>query len=425
MSHKGTTEVAKRGISPNRILTLNTVAFTVCFAVWLMYGALIKFLTSQGFYTWSSSEVGVLIAAPVLTGAIMRLPVGLLTDRFGGRPVFFGVLLVSALGVFSVYLADSFFGFLVAGLFFGIAGASFAVGIAYTSVWFAKEKQGTALGIFGAGNAGAAITLMLGPKLLSTLTEGGANPEGWRLFPVIYGVALLVMAGIFWTLTENKKAAASAAKSLKERLSPLSNVQVWRFGFYYVLVFGGFVGLSGWLVKYYVDVYSVSLQTAGWLAAAFSLPSGVIRAIGGWLSDRSGARSVMYWVLGSCLLGSVAVCFPMGIIPFTVIVVGVGIAMGIGKAAVYKHIPVYFPKEVGVVGGMVGVLGGLGGFVCPIVFGWLLATTTSAANPSGVWTTSWMFLAGISFVCLAWMHFAIKRIEGKRETVDSDLAPAT
>ena len=400
--------------SPGRILTLNTIAFTVCFAVWLMYGVLIKFLTSEGLYSWSASEVGMLIAAPILTGAIMRLPVGLLTDKFGGRPVYLGVLLLSALGSVSVYFADSFWGFLICGLAFGLAGASFAVGIAFTSIWFKKENQGFALGIFGAGNAGAALTLMGGPQVLKVLTHGGAQPDGWRLFPLIYSAALLVTAGFFWFLTENKLAASGAQKSLSARLAPLRDVQVWRFGFYYVLLFGCFVGLSGWLLKYYVDVYQVSLQTAGLLAATFSLPSSIVRAGGGWLSDKVGARTVMYWVLSICLFASIAISMPLGLVPFTMLIIGLGVAMGIGMAAVYKHIPVYFPKEVGIVGGMVGVLGGLGGFVSPLVFGYLLTATTSPQNPTGVWTTAGLFLAIISAVCLAWMHLAIKRIESAR-----------
>ncbi len=397
----------------NRILALNTTAFTVCFAVWLMYGALIKFLMARGLYSFAPEEMGALIAAPVLTGSVLRLPVGIWTDRFGGRPVFIGVLLVSALGAFSVSFADGFFGFLLAGLCFGAAGASFAVGIAFTAAWFERDRQGTALGIFGAGNAGAAITLMLGPKLLAFLTSQ-ENPEGWRLFPVIYGVALLIMAGIFARFTENRVVDPSQHKSLAARLAPLKKVQVWRFGAYYVAVFGAFVGLSAWLVNYYVDVYHVSLATAGWLAAAFSMPSGVIRAVGGWLSDRSGARAVMYWVLGSCSVLCIALCLPMGIVPFSILVIVLGISMGIGKAAVYKHIPYYFPKEVGVVGGIVGVLGGLGGFMCPLVFGYLLAVTTSSSRPEGLYTTSWMFLAVICVGCLAWMHLAIKKLEPAR-----------
>jgi NNP family nitrate/nitrite transporter-like MFS transporter len=133
----------------------------------------------------------------------------------------------------------------------------------------------------------------------------------------------------------------------------------------------------------------------------------------------------MYWVLSACLAGSLAVCFPMGLVPFTVIVVTVGIAMGIGMAAVYKHIPVYFPEEVGVVGGMVGVLGGLGGFICPLVFGWLLTVTATPAQPEGLWTSSWMFLALISTVCLAWMHLAIKRLHSARPSLAPKVLSAT
>jgi NNP family nitrate/nitrite transporter-like MFS transporter len=384
--------------------------------VWLFYGALIKYLTKAGLYQFSPSEVGMLIAAPILTGSVLRLPAGVLTDRYGGRPVFVATLLLSALGVASVSLANGFWGFLFAGLCFGISGASFAVGIAFTAAWFPQEKQGTALGIFGAGNAGAGITLTCVPKMIEWSTAGGAV-EGWRNVPLMYAGFVALTALAFWLLTENRVADARTHKTFAERMAPLKNVQVWRFGLYYFLVFGAFVGLSGWLMKYYVDVYELSLATAGVLATCFSLPSGVIRAIGGYLSDKMGARAVMYWVLGTCAAGTIALSLPLGLVPFTIVVVLVGISMGIGKAAVYKHIPVYFPREVGVVGGMVGVIGGLGGFACPLVFGWLLQETRSPANPTGLWTTAWMFLAVVSVVSLVWMHFAIRRIEQRRASV--------
>jgi NNP family nitrate/nitrite transporter-like MFS transporter len=332
--------------------------------------------------------------------------------------------LVSALGLASVSLAHGFWGFLLAGLCFGTAGASFAVGCAFTAAWFSQDKQGLALGIFGAGNAGAGITLTFAPKLLAWLTAGGKNPEGWRNLPLLYAAVVLVTALVFFVLTENRVAARGTHQTLAQRMKPLKNVQVWRFGLYYFLVFGAFVGLSGWLLKYYVDAYGMSLATAGMLATCFTLPSGVIRAIGGYLSDKMGARAVMYWVLSVCVGGTALLCFPLGVAPFTVVVVLVGIAMGIGKAAVYKHIPVYFPREVGVVGGMVGVIGGLGGFVCPIVFGWMLAGTRSAAHPTGLWTTAWMFLAAVSCVSLLWMHVAIRRIERRRLVELQDAVPA-
>ncbi len=399
----------KPPVSPTRILSLNTFAFTVSFAVWLMYGVLLKFLTSHGIYEWSQSELAILMATPILTGSLMRFPVGVLTDKWGGHPVQLGVLLLTAGGAFSVYFADSFLGFLLAGLTFGFAGTSFAVGVAFTSVWFKKENQGFALGVFGAGNAGAALTQILGPKLLNFLTDNGEHLDNWRKFPLVYGVILLATSVIFLSLSENKLPAAKFRKSFEERMLPLKNIRVWRFGFYYVLLFGGFVGLSNWLLNYYVEVYAVSLATAGLLAGAFSLPSSLVRAGGGWLSDKIGARTVMYWVLSACLLGCVALSFKMSLTPFTLIVVAIGFAMGLGMAAVYKHIPTYFPGEVGVVGGVVGVLGGLGGFACPLIFGGLLTATTSSARPEGLWTTSWMFLALLSLLCLGWMHGAIHR----------------
>ncbi len=160
------------------VLAMNTLAFTVCFAVWMMNGVLITFLVDNRVYDWDTSEMGWLIGIPVLTGAVFRLPVGLLTDKYGGRIIYALVMLVSAFGAIAVSFANSYFTFVLGGLAFGLAGTSFAVGIAYSSVWFKKEHQGTALGIFGAGNAGAAITSIAASSLLKWLTDGGANIEG-------------------------------------------------------------------------------------------------------------------------------------------------------------------------------------------------------------------------------------------------------
>ncbi len=499
------------------VLAMNTLAFTVCFAVWTMNGVLVTHLVTTGVFEWTALQIGVLLATPVLTGSLLRLPVGLLTDRYGGRPVYFVLMLLAALALVFNSRVDDFTGFFLAALGFGLSGASFAVGIAYTSVWFSKARQGTALGIFGAGNAGSAITLLVAPRLLTNLTDHGADPEGWRKLPLIYAGALAAMAVLFWFLTYPKTTPHGAEKTLRQRLAPLGDVRVWRFGAYYFLVFGAFVALSQWLVPYYVRFYEFSLASAGVLAAIFSLPSGLVRALGGWMSDRFGARRVMYWVLGTCVAGCFLLIFPRmdvlspgeglsasadgrvetitdttmvvrstttgkattytiqgppaertsalaasgsaagapSILPereswkqwgqkieidadgretrrafqvgdtvkrkellavgrtqisfqanvyvFTLIVFVVGIAMGIGKAAVYKHIPDYFPEEVGVVGGLVGVIGGLGGFVCPILFGQLLDMT-------GLWTSCWMFLFLVSVGCLWWMHRVVQRM---------------
>jgi len=293
----------------HKALFLSTTAFTICFAVWMLNGVLVTYLVSNQVYDWGPVEIGWLLGIPVLTGSIFRLPAGMLTDKFGGKPVYASLLFIVALPMYLLSYADGFWEFAILGFGFGLAGVSFAIGIAYTSVWYPQKNQGTALGIFGAGNAGAALTLVFAPTLLNIFTDNGANIEGWRQLPVYYAAMLVVMGILFLIFAENKKPPAHG-KSFIQMLRPLKDLRVWRFGLYYFLVFGCFVAFSQWLVPYFVNVYYMSLVTAGILAALFSFPSGIIRAAGGWMSDRWGGRAVMYWVLGL----SVAISF-MLIIP--------------------------------------------------------------------------------------------------------------
>ena len=472
----------------HKALFLNTFAFTVCFAAWMMNGVLVTFLAANGVFDWGPVEIGWLMGIPVLTGSLFRLPAGMLTDKYGGKPIYGSLLVICAIPMFLMSYADSFWFYALCSAGWGLAGVSFSIGIAFSSVWYPKNRQGTALGIFGAGNAGAALTTLFAPTLLNLLTDSGTNIEGWRQLPVFYAVLLLITAAVFWVFSTNKKPASSAA-SFVEMLRPLKKIRVWRFGLYYFLVFGCFVAFSQWLVPYFVNVYYLPLVTAGLLAAAFSLPSGVIRAFGGWLSDAFGARVVMYWILGlsvaiSFMLvipkmevyspgagimaiqagtvtevspsavvignkryelaeqdesfdtldervlmfptkttwqepvvevgqqvarrellakGLTKIYFQANVWIFAFLVVLLGSVWGVGKAAVYKHIPDYFPDEVGVVGGMVGVIGGLGGFFCPIIFGYLLEST-------GLWTSCWMFMFAISCACFIWMHWTVMKM---------------
>jgi NNP family nitrate/nitrite transporter-like MFS transporter len=424
------------------VLTMNTIAFGVCFACWMMNGVLITFLVDNRVLHLDKAQIGWLIGIPVLTGALMRLPLGVLTDTFGGRVVFTVLLVVSAIPMYLTSYCSTYGQFALASLGFGLSGASFAVGIAYTSVWFKKERQGTALGIFGMGNTGAALTSIAAPTVLGSLTRHGEYLDGWRTLPKIYAAALLVTALLFYVLTHTRKVRQGQEKSLLDRLSPLKYVRVWRFGLYYFFVFGGFVALAQWLIPYYVNAYSMSIATAGMMATLFSLPSGLTRALGGWLSDRFGARSVMYRAFGTALLCCVLLSVPRmdirspgeGVMAlkagtvtavstteiavgdtkyplrvqadvwiFSALLFSFAIVMGIGMAGVYKFIPDYFPNEVGVVGGIVGVLGGLGGFFFPILFGYLLRYT-------GIWTTCWLFLFLLALICLLWMHAVVRRM---------------
>lgn len=475
-----------------RMLLLNTVAFTVCFAVWMFNGVFVAFLVDNQIFKWNTVQIGWLLALPVLSGSILRLHGGIWTDKYGGKWMMGGLLFLVAIPMYLMSYANDFTSFALCSLGFGIAGVGFSIGIASTSMWFSKEWQGTALGIFGMGNFGAGITTLLAPTLLKKLTNNGANIDNWRQLPQIYAVALVVMGIIFLLFTKNKRSEYAANKKFREMLKPLKEKRVWRFGLYYYLVFGCFVALAQWLVPYYLNVYSVSLVTAGLLATVFSMPSGLIRALGGWLSDRFGARRVMYWIFITsiffCFLliipkmtinspgigimakragtvtfvsdsllkidemsyplirkptaeqingkdnaifphktawqeavvkegdkilkkqiiakGTTNIVFHASIWVATFFIFLVGIIWGIGKAAVYKHIPNYFPNEVGAVGGMVGVLGGLGGFFSPIIFGYLLQWT-------GLWSSMWIFLWVISVICLWWMHNIITKMGDK------------
>jgi len=322
----------------HKALFLNTTAFTVCFAVWMMNGVLVTFLASNQVFDWGPVEIGWLMGIPVLTGAIFRLPAGMLTDKYGGKPVFGFLLLFCAIPMFMLSKADSFLAFALYSAGFGMAGVSFSIGIAYTSVWYPRERQGTALGIFGAGNAGAALTTLLAPSILNRLTNDGANIEGWRTLPVLYAGLLVVMGLIIFLFADNKKPTPSGKKFIA-MLQPLRDIRVWRFGMYYFLVFGCFVAFSQWLVPYFVNVYYLPLVTAGILAALFSFPSGVIRALGGWMSDKWGARDVMYWVLGL----SVAISFMLVIPKMEIYSPGEGImamAPGIVTESTSDHIVV-------------------------------------------------------------------------------------
>src|SRR5690606_28082303 len=238
------------------VLALDTFAFTAGFALWMLNGVLVTHLVETQTFAFDAIEVGWLLGAPVLTGSLLRLPVGMLTDRYGGRRVFSAVLVASALGALLLGRAETFAGFLVGSLAFGLAGTSFAVGVAHTSAWFPKQSQGTALGIFGAGNAGSALTTVFAPALLRTFTENGANPDGWRRLPLVLAGLMLVTAVAFFVFVPaDRMERPVAARSLGEQLGVLRSIRVWRFGLYYFLVFGCFVALAQWLVPYYVNVF--------------------------------------------------------------------------------------------------------------------------------------------------------------------------
>ncbi len=400
----------------------STIAFTVCFAVWTIFS--IIGLGVKDELGLNETEFGLLVGTPILTGSLTRIFLGVWSDQFGGRRVFAGVMVVAAIATFLTSYAHTYVQLLIAALGVGIAGGSFSVGVAYVSKFFSQERQGTALGIFGAGNVGAAVTKFLAPFVMIA--------AGWQAVAQVWAAGLLVTAVLFLLFTSEdpqqlqRVRTRTKAAPMAVQLSVLQNLQVWRFALYYFFVFGAFVALALWLPRYLMGAYDLDVKSAGMLAAFFSVPASLFRIYGGTLSDRYGARSVMYVTLGVALLCTFMLSYPpttyiidgvhgpisfrteMGLVPFLVTIFVLGFFMSLGKAAVFKHIPVYYPNHVGAVGGLVGMVGGLGGFVLPLAFGALLDLT-------GVWTSCFALLFILVGVSMTWMHVAIRRMESRAQ----------
>ena len=414
----------------NRALGLSTFAFTICFAVWTIFAIIgIQIKADLGL---NDTQFGLLVGTPILTGSLVRLMLGVWTDQYGGRFVFPLTMLASALSTYLLTFADTYALMLVAALGLGMAGGGFAVGVAYVSKWYPQEKQGSALGFFGMGNVGAAVTKFVAPWIMVAM--------GWHAVALIWASVLAVTAVLFFVFAKDdpelaaRKLSGEKPKGLKEQLEPLRNEQVWRFSLYYFFVFGAFVALALWLPKYLIGVYGVDIKVAGMLAATFSLSASLFRAYGGILSDRYGARRIMYATFGISMLVLFMLSYPatdytihgakgdihfatsMSLVPFVIAIFVLGFFMSLGKAAVYKHIPVYYPDHVGSVGGLVGLVGGLGGFILPIVFG-------AVSDLTGIWTSCFMVLFALVAVALGWMHMAIRQMEQKAAGLDKRSLP--
>jgi NNP family nitrate/nitrite transporter-like MFS transporter len=391
--------------SPMLVLCVTTLAFMVCFVVWMMFGVLgIALREELGL---NSSEFGLLSATPVLTGALLRLPLGVWTDRYGGRVVMAALLVVCAIPVYLVSYAQAFWQFLLIGLCLGIVGASFAVGTPYVARLFPPERRGFAMGFFGAGTVGAAVNLFITPALQSAL--------GWRAVPRIYAVALLVTAVIFWLGSVRDPVSGKAAPSMGRQLAILKDGRVWKYCQYYSICFGGFTALSLWIPQYMMAEYGYTVVLASALAAGFSLPGAVLRAVGGGLADKYGAHRITWWGLWVAWVCLFLLSYPdtvftvntiygprsFGIhIPaalFTALLFLLGTVFAFGMASTFKYVADDFPEQMGVVTGIVGLMGGLGGFLLPVMFG-------AALDLTGVRSSCFMLLYGIVWVSLILLY---------------------
>jgi NNP family nitrate/nitrite transporter-like MFS transporter len=341
-----------------RALVLATVSFTVSFAAWGLVGGLAS--TFAGLYSLSASQTALLVAIPVLLGSLARLPMGMLTDRFGGRLVFSALLAFSGLAAFVVSLTSSYRALLVAAFLIGMAGSSFAVGAAFVSRWTPPARQGTALGIYGLGTMGQSLAVFAGPVAAASL--------GWERVFQGTGAILFAWAIVYAWLARDSVAggrpATAAAMIAVLRRAPTA----WLLGAFYFLTFGGFVAFSIYLPTLLRAQFGLVPADAGLRAAGFVVLATLMRPVGGWLADRIGGAQVLSWVFGGVTVFSFLLTWP-SMVPFTVGALACAMLFGLGNGAVFKLVPERFPKDTGIVTGLVGALGGLGGFFPPLLLG--------------------------------------------------------
>ncbi|MBL8206507.1 MAG: NarK/NasA family nitrate transporter [Blastocatellia bacterium] len=346
-------------------LILATGAFAICFAVFGSVSAMMPLLKKN--LGLSPVEVSIALAVPVLLGSLGRIPLGMLTDRLGGRLVFSLVMAFSAMPAFLMGFVLSYTQLVLCGFFIGVALASFSVGVGFVSGWYPPNKQGLALGVYGAGNIGQSLAAFGSPVL------AGALGLKWGFWT--FGVLLLIWLTVFWLKAENAPRRAPV-KTFSEVMQPLRDGKSWVLSLYYFLTFGGFVAMAIYLPIFLTDIFKLTPGDAGFRTAGFVLLATLMRPVGGSLADRIGGRKILLWVFPVTAAMAIFLACPM-MSTFTIGALGMAAAIGLGNGAVFKLVPEYFPQSVGAVTGLVGAAGGLGGFFPPLVLGAIRQATNS------------------------------------------------
>jgi len=389
------------------VLIVSTWSFTVCFMVWMMFGVI--GVPIRKMLDLNATEFGLLMATPVLTGSLVRVPLGIWTDRYGGRIVMALLMAATVPAIWLMSYATEFWHFLTIGLFVGLAGGSFSVGTPYVARWFPPQQKGMAMGVYGAGNSGSAVNKFVAPVILVAF--------GWQMVPQVYAAIMAATVVLFWVFSHSDPAHLVPSNvGFIDQLKALKDPKVLKYCQYYSIVFGGYVALALWMVQYYIGEYGLDIRVAALLAACFSLPGGVLRAVGGVLSDKYGAHQVTWWVMWVSWVCLFLLSYPqtdftintvngtqtfhigLNVYAFTALMFVLGIAFAFGKASVFKYIADDYPHNIGAISGIVGLAGGLGGFVLPILFGALVDIT-------GIRSSAFMLLYGVVWVSLIWMYW--------------------
>jgi NNP family nitrate/nitrite transporter-like MFS transporter len=371
-------------------LYLGTAAFACCFAVFGSVSAMMPLIARR--LELSAVEKSTALAVPVLLGSLARIPLGMLTDRFGGRRIFSITMALALVPAFLMGTVSSYRELLAYGLLIGIGLASFSVGVGFVSGWYSRERQGFALGMYGAGNIGQSMAAFGAPFIAAA---AGIRWGFWA-----FGVLLAMCLLVFATLAQDAPRTA-APKSLTEILHPLRDGRSWLLSLYYFLTFGGFVAMALYLPIFLTEIFYLTPQDAGMRTAGFVLVATVMRPLGGILADKIGGRIVLKWVFPATAMFALFLACPL-MSTFTIGALGMAAVIGLGNGAVFKLVPEYFPTTVGSVTGLVGAAGGLGGFFPPLLLGLIRQHT-------GAFTGGFIALSVFAAFCLLILILAGRR----------------
>jgi len=411
-----------------RALICSVLAFAWCFAIWCLYAAVGLELAAE--LKFSATEYGLFVSAPIVTGALLRFPAGLLTKTKDPRVLWMGLMLLLIPALLLLPYAQTMLSLISLGLWLGISGVSFTFGIQYVSAFYPPASQGTVMGLFGTGNAGAALSLFLVPQL----TKWDLSISIGAVYALLTAFVLLffyLYSPAMPNLAQNQSSVATTAETaavrrLKPSLQLLKDGRLWRFSLYYYFVFGSFLALLLWLPHYYMQAYQLSASDAMTFTLFFVITSSMARALGGWLADQYGGRAVNWSVFWICLICLFILSYPptslvihgiekevvleinINIWLFTILIFVIGIAQGLGRASVFRTLYDYYPEQLGAAGGMVAAIGALGGCTLPLMFG-------LSQDILGIHTACFMLLYGVLALCMILMFFANQQQLYQRE----------
>lgn len=374
---------------PSIQLTLQTASLVTGFMIWVLISSLIPSIKQD--IPLTESQVSIITAIPVILGSLLRIPIGFYTDRFGARKLFMISFTVLLFPVFYVSVANSFIDLVIGGLFLGIGGAVFSVGVTSLPKYYPKEKQGFINGVYGVGNAGTAITTFGAPIIAQSL--------GWQKTAQLYLILLLIFIVFNFIFGDRKevKVKQSMAEQLK---SVCKNTTLWFLSLFYFITFGAFVAFTMFLPNFLVNNFNLDSVDAGIRTAGFIALATLMRPIGGLLADKFNSFIILMFTFIAVTLSAVILAFSPNIELFTVGCLAVALFVGIGNGTVFKLVPLYFSKQAGVVNGIVSAMGGLGGFFPPLVL-------TAVHNITGQYSIAFMALSEVALACLVivvWLY---------------------